>query len=92
MADADTLAGLAEQVGINPDALQATVDRFNRFAVDGVDTDFGRGETGWDKAWGDPEADSQLVPGRPLGAAVLRYRGDGGGARHQGGTARQRIR
>jgi fumarate reductase flavoprotein subunit len=37
-----TLAGLAEQLGIDPKALQTTVDNFNSNAARGVDPDFGR--------------------------------------------------
>lgn len=41
---ADTLAGLAGKLGLDADALQATVNRFNRFCATGVDEDFHRGE------------------------------------------------
>ncbi len=36
------------------DALQATLDRFNGFAESGVDEDFHRGESGYDKYYADP--------------------------------------
>jgi len=51
---ADTLAELAEKVGIDPIGLAATVTRFNGFAADGVDTDFRRGESVYDHCYGDP--------------------------------------
>lgn len=38
-----TPADLAAELGLPPDALTATVERFNRHAVDGSDPDFGRG-------------------------------------------------
>ena len=38
----DTIAGLAEQVGIDPDVLVAEVQRFNEFVANGYDEDFGR--------------------------------------------------
>jgi 3-oxosteroid 1-dehydrogenase len=44
---ADTLAGLAGKLGIDPAGLEATVARFNRFAEEGVDHDFGRGTYPW---------------------------------------------
>lgn len=39
---ADTLAALADKVGIDPDALEASVARYNRFCETGVDEDFGK--------------------------------------------------
>jgi 3-oxosteroid 1-dehydrogenase len=44
---ADTLRGLAGKLGIDATGLEATVARFNRFAVEGVDADFGRGTYPW---------------------------------------------
>jgi 3-oxosteroid 1-dehydrogenase len=44
---ADTLRGLAAQLGIDADGLAATVARFNRFAAEGTDPDFGRGTYPW---------------------------------------------
>jgi succinate dehydrogenase/fumarate reductase flavoprotein subunit len=43
---ADTIAQLAPQLGIDPDALVASVERFNTFAAEGRDPDFGRTERG----------------------------------------------
>ena len=40
----DTILGLAEELGIDAAGLMGTVERFNGFAVDGKDHDFGRGE------------------------------------------------
>ncbi|MBD0862567.1 FAD-binding protein [Gordonia sp. zg691] len=45
---ADTIAALAEKIGIDPDALSDTVERFNGFAQRGVDEDFHRGEDPYD--------------------------------------------
>src|SRR5690606_24910844 len=53
---ADTLAELARALKIDVDGLEHTVERFNRFAQIGVDTDFRRGESAFDRiAAGDPE-------------------------------------
>ena len=46
---APTIPALAQLVGLDPDALAATVARFNRFVRDGTDADFGRGETAWER-------------------------------------------
>jgi 3-oxosteroid 1-dehydrogenase len=51
---ADTLAGLAEQTGVSPDGLAKTVEKFNEFARAGQDTDFGRGDSAYDRYYGDP--------------------------------------
>lgn len=51
---ADTLAELAGRLGIEPGRLQATVDRFNGFARAGVDGDFGRGNSAYDRYYSDP--------------------------------------
>jgi len=57
-ARADTLEELAGQVGIPPEALAATVARFNELAASGHDADFGRGDDEFDRFFADPS----LVP------------------------------
>ena len=47
VARAETLRALAEKLGIDANGLEATVSRFNGFARDGVDADFGRGSYPW---------------------------------------------
>ncbi|MCP5395290.1 MAG: FAD-binding protein [Sphingomonadaceae bacterium] len=51
---AKTIEGLAEQMGVDPAALSATVARFNEYAARGEDPDFHRGEAAYDKMYGDP--------------------------------------
>jgi 3-oxosteroid 1-dehydrogenase len=53
-AKAETLEKLAAEIGVPGDALRATVERFNEQARRGKDDDFGRGESAYDKYYGDP--------------------------------------
>jgi succinate dehydrogenase/fumarate reductase flavoprotein subunit len=52
----DTLEALAQRLGIDAQGLLATVARFNDFARQGKDEDFGRGESGYERWLGDPTA------------------------------------
>ncbi|GIU92718.1 MAG: 3-oxosteroid 1-dehydrogenase [Acidimicrobiia bacterium] len=51
---ADSIEGLAVELGMDPSRLRATVERFNRFARNGVDEDFGRGNSAYDRYYSDP--------------------------------------
>jgi 3-oxosteroid 1-dehydrogenase len=51
---AATLAGLAEQTDVPAGQLEETVRRFNEFARTGRDADFGRGDSAYDRYYGDP--------------------------------------
>jgi 3-oxosteroid 1-dehydrogenase len=49
-----TLNDLARMCGIDPAGLNETVERFNENAKRGVDPDYGRGESQYNRALGDP--------------------------------------
>ena len=51
---AATLAELAAVCGIDADGLAETVDHFNEHARRGVDPDYGRGESAYNRSLGDP--------------------------------------
>ena len=53
LKSAPTVQGLAAQLGIDPDTLARTVERFNGFAAAGKDEDFNRGENSYDLIYGD---------------------------------------
>jgi 3-oxosteroid 1-dehydrogenase len=65
LLQAESAAGLAERLGMDPGILQGTLDRFNRFAVEGQDEDFGRGQNIYDVYGGDvtnPYPNPNLAP------------------------------
>lgn len=75
---APTIGRLADQMRISCDALTATVEHFNQMARLGRDKDFNRGETFYDRRYGDPR-----LPNPSLGPidkapfyAVRLYPGD----------------
>jgi 3-oxosteroid 1-dehydrogenase len=51
---AASLEELAAEIEVPAEALKATVERFNAFASTGVDEDFHRGESAYDKYYSDP--------------------------------------
>jgi 3-oxosteroid 1-dehydrogenase len=52
---ADTMEGLARRIGVPTKNLVETAERFNRFARQGRDEDFHRGESAYDHWYGNPK-------------------------------------
>lgn len=55
----DTLQELAELLGIENTELAATIERWNANCERGEDPDFGRGDSAFDRWWGDPHRKGQ---------------------------------
>ncbi|MCW5229985.1 FAD-dependent oxidoreductase [Verminephrobacter eiseniae] len=49
---ADTLRGLAQLLGLDPDALERSAERFSGFAASGEDPDFGKGSNAYNRYLG----------------------------------------
>lgn len=71
----NTIPELAAKLGIDPDALDATVTEFNRHARDGVDPQFNRGGNSYDNAQGDwmhkPNANLEPLENAPFYAVPI---------------------
>lgn len=61
---ADTLQELAQQIGVDPEGLKDSAARMTRFAAQGKDEDFGKGDNEFDTYYGD----STVGPNPCLGA------------------------
>jgi len=91
LVESSSLAGLAEKIGIDVEALRDQVEAFNAHAVDGRDPSFHRGETAWETYRADPQYQNPTV--RELrGRRYYAYRqllgvlGTSGGAAIDGGA------
>jgi 3-oxosteroid 1-dehydrogenase len=55
LAIEDSLEALANKLGINKEGLQRTISDLNDYAKTGVDKEFHRGDTEYDRYYGDPD-------------------------------------
>lgn len=79
VVSAETIPGLARQLGLPPAALEDTISRFNDHARAGHDPDFGRGGSEYDRYYGDPSHEPNPCLGtvdRPPFHAVELWPGD----------------
>ncbi|KHK89797.1 FAD-dependent oxidoreductase [Novosphingobium malaysiense] len=60
---ADTVRGLAEKIEVEPAKLEAVVQRMNHYASTGIDEEFSRGESAYDRYFGD----QRIMPNPNLG-------------------------
>lgn len=84
---ADSIRELANKTGLPPEALEATVTRYNGFCRTGLDQDFARGQSPWEqfKAGGPQGAMGPIERGPFLAAPLHRsILGTKGGARTNG--------
>ncbi len=65
IAEGASIRELAKAIEVDADGLEATIGRFNQFAASGVDEDFHRGATAFDRYFGDAET---TKPNPTLGA------------------------
>ena len=68
LVEADTLDALAAKIKVDLDGLRDSVARNNRSAVTGIDEDFGKGSTDFDRHNGDPGHKPNPCVG-PIGSA-----------------------
>lgn len=61
---AQCVGTLADKVGIDREVLSGTINRFNGYAETGKDTEFARGEGGFDRYFGDPDCTPNPSLGR----------------------------
>ena len=60
LASAVTPGELADNIGVDPAGLTATVERWNQQVAEGSDPDYHRGESAHDRWWGDPACKGQV--------------------------------
>jgi 3-oxosteroid 1-dehydrogenase len=76
---AESLQELAGKIDIDRQGFLETINRFNQYAADGIDQDFNRGQSAYDRYYGDPTVKPNpcLAPiNKPPFFSVKIYPGD----------------
>jgi succinate dehydrogenase/fumarate reductase flavoprotein subunit len=68
LTSSETLDGLAREIGVAPEGLVASVERWNEHARQGRDPDFGRGDSAYDSWSGDTSQSGRLATIGPIDA------------------------
>ena len=84
-ARAETVRELAGKIGVDPDGLEDTVNKMNEYARTGVDPDCNRGESAYDRYYGDPRVTPNPCLGPVDTAPFYAVRIDPGDFGTQGG-------
>ncbi|NKI17681.1 FAD-binding protein [Spongiibacter sp. KMU-166] len=84
---ASTIRELAQQLGINAENLEQTIAKMNRYAETGKDEDFQRGDSAYDRYYGDPRFSPNPCLGAIKEAPYYAIRVDAGDFGTQGGLA-----
>ncbi len=85
MARADTIRELAAKISVDPDGLEDTVSKMNGYARSGVDEELHRGESEYDRYYGDPRVTPNPCLGPVAKAPYYAVRVDPGDFGTQGG-------
>jgi len=68
---AETIEELAALIGVPPTSLAATVARYNEMAAAGIDSDFGRGDEAYDRAFSRGRSPMTPIDTPPFHAAAF---------------------
>ncbi|QFU75495.1 FAD-dependent oxidoreductase [Halioglobus maricola] len=85
MAKADTIRELAAKISVDADGLEKTVAKMNQYASAGVDDELHRGESAYDRYYGDPRNEPNPCLGPVKKAPYYAVRVDPGDFGTQGG-------
>ena len=82
---ADTLAELADQIGVDPQGLERSVACMNEYAKTGIDVQFSKGGNNYDRIYGDPTVKPNPCLGPIVNAPFYALKLDAGEIGTKGG-------
>ena len=85
LAKADTIRELAQKINVDAAGLETTVANINKYAASGEDLDFQRGDSAYDRYYGDPRSQPNPCLGAVDTAPYYAMRVDPGDFGTQGG-------